>query len=358
MMTTFQRHLSPFSPGERITVETATEVGILSCLDLYSGRSFALLAEGEQAAEPQRVSAVLTDRGFEVSLPARDPAELQVLGVEYAGSLFAIRPGLLVIDFEQRTTVQAALAVIYFPIFGVMSDTPTPLGVLPAGLGPGSPATNVAFASPRLTARRLFATQTFHDLFPAQAFREAEGFALKEVTILFTDLKGSTQLYQRIGDLNAYELVREHYGVLGRIVARRHGAVVKTIGDAIMATFDRPPDAVGAGIDMLQELRELNRSSVRGDLVLKIGAHRGAAISVTLNDRIDYFGQTVNIAARVQGSADGNEMDLSRELYEAPGVADVLERSGMNVEEVQVPLRGIDTPVAIYRVAAAAPTGA
>jgi class 3 adenylate cyclase len=208
------------------------------------------------------------------------------------------------------------------------------------------------YATPRLTAKRLFASQTFHDLFRAEVFQDAEGFGIKDVTILFTDLKSSTQLYQQIGDLNAFALVREHYGVLANAVAEHHGAVVKTIGDAIMANFTQPVDAVAAGLEMLSELRRLNQSSQRGDLILKIGMHRGAAIAVTLNGRIDYFGTSVNIASRVQNSAGGNEIYLTEAMYQAAGVRELLQQHGCQVEPVHVELRGIDEQMQIYKVTA------
>ena len=173
---------------------------------------------------------------------------------------------------------------------------------------------------------------------------------MKDVAVLFTDLMGSTQLYQREGDLNAYALVREHYGILSHAVSRQHGAVVKTIGDAIMATFEHPAEAVAAGLDMLRELPGMNLSSAHGELVLKIGIHHGAAISVTLNDRVDYFGQTVNIASRVQGSADGNEMLLTEEMFASEGVSELLEASGCKVTAARVPLRGIEEALKVYRV--------
>ncbi len=208
----------------------------------------------------------------------------------------------------------------------------------------------IAFTSPRLTAKRLFATQTFHDLFRSEVFREAEGFGVKDVTIMFTDLKGSTQLYQREGDLNAYALVREHYGILHDAVSNHHGAVVKTIGDAIMATFDRPVDAVAAGLDMLRDLPRMNQSSVHGDLVLKVGIHRGAAISVALNDRIDYFGHTVNMASRVQGSAGGGELLLTEDAFASDGVAELIHESDCQVTSTPMQLRGIEEPLMIYQV--------
>jgi class 3 adenylate cyclase len=146
--------------------------------------------------------------------------------------------------------------------------------------------------------------------------------------------------------------VRQHYGILSHCVTRQHGAVVKTIGDAIMATFEHPAEAVAAGLDMLRELPGMNQSWAHGELVLKVGIHHGAAISVTLNDRVDYFGQTVNIASRVQGSADGNQMLLTREMLSADGVHDLLEASGCRVDEAEVALRGIEERLAVYRVSA------
>ena len=348
----FQRHFSIFSPGEKITVETEVVPGLLSCVDVFGMQSFGLLASGEAMQETQNIAVKFTDGGFEVPIPKMDPGEFQVGSRFYAGMVVPIRPGKVLIEFEQEATAKTALLVTYFPIYGLAEDFH-----IPAGMGMESSINDqsdqsVQFSSPRLTARRLFACQTFHDLFRAEVFNESEGFGVKDVTILFTDLKSSTQLYQRIGDLNAYALVREHYGILNKTVVDQHGAVVKTIGDAIMAAFVQPVDAVGAGLEMLRNLRMLNKDSQRGDLVLKIGIHRGAAISVTLNEKIDYFGQTVNIASRVQGSAGGDEIFLTEEIYRAAGVLDLLKKFGCNIESNQIQLRGIDELVKVYKVRA------
>src|SRR5439155_20181736 len=102
----------------------------------------------------------------------------------------------------------------------------------------------------------------------------------------------------RVGDLVAYDLVREHFRILHEIVAAESGAVVKTIGDAVMATFPTPDRAMAAALKMREALKDL-----KGDLLLKIGIHEGPCLAVSLNDRQDYVGRTVNIAARVQGLA-------------------------------------------------------
>ncbi len=348
-MRLFRKHLSLFEPGERLTIETDAQVGVLSCTNLFGQQSFALLARGDADPETQRLTVTLTDHGFEVPLPELEPGEFNVGGLSYAGTFYPTRPGHVEIEFVQGSSTQAALAVFFFPIFGVPLGFGSPSVIALEGLDAAS-APDVTFSSPRLTAKRLFATQTFHDLFRSEVFREAEGFGVKDLTILFTDLKGSTQLYQREGDLNAYALVREHYGILHHAVSNHHGAVVKTIGDAIMATFDRPVDAVAAGLDMLRDLPRMNQSSVHGDLVLKVGIHRGTAISVALNDRIDYFGQTVNMASRVQGIAGGGELLLTEDAFASDGVAELIHESECQVTSTETQLRGIEEPLMIYRV--------
>jgi class 3 adenylate cyclase len=328
-------HFSTFAPGEKVTVEAEISQEILFCNDLFSQKGFALLVDGTPTTETQTITVKLTDAGFEVPLPPVLPGELHIGQKFMKADFYALHPGKIVLELEQASTSKAALFVWHAPV-QVIQDTPD------------------AEFVPSLTARRLFACQTFHELFRAEVFQESEGFGVKDVIILFTDLKSSTQLYQEIGDLNAFALVREHYGVLNKAILNQHGAAVKTIGDAIMATFDRPVDAVAAGLEMLREMRKMNQESHQDDLVLKIGIHRGAAISVTLNERIDYFGQTVNIAARVQGIAGGDEIYLTDAIYSAAGVPELLEQTHASVESIQAQLKGIEGDMKIYKTTAAA----
>jgi len=357
-----QRHLSQFLPREKITVETEVGVGALACYDLFGQDSFGLVASGAPNPETQKISAKLTEGGWVLPLPKMDPGEFSVGPYEYAGAFYPINPGKVIIEFEQSSDAKAALLVVFLPIpLDGAQNEEVPTDDISAELGNlidtfKETSVNMqmlpdhTYTSPRLTAKRLFTSQTFHDLFRAEVFQEAEGFGIKDVTILFTDLKSSTQLYQQIGDLNAYALVREHYGVLNTAILNQHGAIVKTIGDAIMANFNQPVDAVGAGLEMLRGIRGLNQSSQHGGLILKIGIHKGAAISVTLNNRIDYFGSTVNIASRVQGSAGGDEIFLTEEIYSSPGVVELLQKHGCQIESTMIELRGIEEQVKIYKV--------
>ena len=158
-----------------------------------------------------------------------------------------------------------------------------------------------------LSGSRLLATQTFRDLFPTETVMSAGGLAVNHVALLFTDVKGSTALYERVGDMKAFSFVRQHFAVLRDVITNNRGAMVKTIGDAVMASFHEPLDAIRASLDILAQIRHFNETAGEELITLKIGVHVGPCIAVTLNDRLDYFGQTVNLAARAQGVAASSE---------------------------------------------------
>jgi len=218
---------------------------------------------------------------------------------------------------------------------------------LPPGLTEPPP---LHFA-PFLSGKRLLTTQTFRELFRSET--TGQGLGIKDITLLFTDLKGSTALYDHIGDLNAFSLVQQHFDRLQEVTGRNEGAVIKTIGDAVMAAFSNPAHAVRAALEMRNEIGAVNRGATGSQLVLKIGLHKGAAIAVTLNDRLDYFGQTVNIAARVQHLADANEIYLSQDIYESDGVAELLESSVIEARTAQ--LRGVEQEIPVFRIPPSGP---
>ncbi len=201
-----------------------------------------------------------------------------------------------------------------------------------------------------LSGSRLLSTQTFLDLFPSETVMSVGGLAVKRVAVLFTDIKGSTALYDRIGDMKAFNLVRQHFGVLRDVIAANHGALVKTIGDAVMASFHEPLNGVRAALDMLAQIRRFNDSAGEELIRLKIGAHVGQCLAVTLNERLDYFGQTVNLAARVQGLAAEQEIYLSDAMYSLPGAADLL--SAMQCDAQTVRVKGIEREIAVYALRA------
>ncbi|BBZ45170.1 adenylate/guanylate cyclase domain-containing protein [Mycobacterium parmense] len=203
---------------------------------------------------------------------------------------------------------------------------------------------------PFLTAKRMLSNQTFRDVFKADNLNIDQRLKITSLTFLFTDLKGSTALYERVGDLAAFDLVRAHFRALLEIIAAEKGAVVKTIGDAVMATFVQPDHALVAGLRMRAAMDKLNAERGKSDLIVKIGIHEGPCLAVMLNERQDYFGQTVNIAARVQSLSTSQEIHVTGSVMEAPGVAALLASKAIRPIRKEAALRGIADKMVVYEI--------
>ena len=203
---------------------------------------------------------------------------------------------------------------------------------------------------PNLTAKRIFTNQTFRDLYRTDTLDVDQGLKIVSLTFLFTDLKGSTELYARVGDLVAYELVRKHFDLLTHLVAAEGGSVVKTIGDAVMATFPTPDRALAAALHMRDAIGGVATAARREDLLLKMGLHEGPCLAVMLNDRLDYFGQTVNIAARIQGLASSRAIFASKSVVEYPQSSSILKTAGIAPSPRRAALKGVAGEVAVYEI--------
>ncbi len=203
---------------------------------------------------------------------------------------------------------------------------------------------------PVLTAKKLLTNQTFRDIYRTDALDVDQRLKITSLTFLFTDLRGSTELYERVGDLAAYDLVRAHFQVLNEIVASEAGAVVKTIGDAVMATFPTPDRAIAAAIRMREAMRRLNHERHSDDLHLKIGIHEGPCLAVMLNDRQDYFGQTVNLASRVQALASSTSIFATKPVVHHPDSSELLKANGLHPLPFDAHLRGSTEELEIFEI--------
>ncbi len=202
----------------------------------------------------------------------------------------------------------------------------------------GEPPTDV------LTAARVIAMRTFRDLFSDQILAPDAVVSLQPMAFLFTDLKGSTAMYEADGDATSFSKVKAHFDILLSEIEGHHGALIKTIGDAIMASFDDPADAMRCAISMQR------RVHAESDLVLKLGLHYGRAMAVTLNDRLDYFGATVNRAARLEGQSSGGDVVCSRTVYDDPDVSHVLKSAGLKLAYESLQVKGVEQAMDVVRV--------
>lgn len=308
----FVRGLTFLPPGIVTGLQVELAPGALAGVNVQTQAGFALTVTGDPVTVPTRLRIRYDGQRFTPSLASVPPGPVAV-EVENCG---AARGSLLLINWPPEIVAQTVKPALDF--------------------------------DPYMSGGMLLARQTFRRLFRSERVDEKEGLGIRQVTLLFTDLKGSTAMYERLGDLNAYALVREHFALLGATVQEHSGAIVKTIGDAVMAVFSRPADAVSAALHILGEIERYNAEHGAPGFILKIGAHCGPSIAVTLNENLDYFGQTVNVAARVQSLADAGEICISEALYAAPGVSKLL--AGHNVTAFDAPLRGVEGSACVYRV--------
>jgi class 3 adenylate cyclase len=301
--------LTYLEPGEKKDFEVEIPAGYLVGYDRMNHAEFLFKVSGELKPGIQHFSS-----GF--------------LDGEYFPAKYELSPGRYVFRLENHTNKRGAILLIHEP-----TDYSAP-GQLRY--------------RPFLTGKKVLTTQTFRDCFRSEVIQGTEGIGVKDITILFTDLKESTVLYDDIGDLKAFAVVRQHFDSLGKVVNIHSGAIVKTIGDAIMAAFLNPLDAVEAALGMINEMERFNLGFSGKDVKLKIGIHKGSSVAVTLNDRLDYFGQTVNISSRVQKLADGDEIYVSDDVYNFPGVREILK--DFEVVLGKANLKGVQGEIQVYRI--------
>jgi class 3 adenylate cyclase len=200
----------------------------------------------------------------------------------------------------------------------------------------------LAWTDDATTAAEVTALQRFRDLFAGEALRPGERISVGSLAVLFTDLCGSTKLYNEIGDAPAFGLVMNHFDLLMEAIDAEEGAIVKTIGDAVMAVFRRPVSAIRAIVTANERLAEAAEGL--SELRLKAGMHYGPCIAVTLNDRLDYFGSTVNIASRLEHLSEGKDLVMSATVHDDPEVRKFLNAASQsfNVEPTATTLKGFD----------------
>lgn len=298
-------------PGEKAVISLQFPSKFIIVFDAVTHTVQFVDVKGEPTRERQSISLVY-DRGHAHS------------------ATLEMRPGPVRIAIENRTDTRVLPAVF------IADDTLHHM---------------LEQRRPFLTAKRLLTNQTFRDLYRPDSLVDVDQrLKITSLTFLFTDLRGSTELYERVGDLVAFDLVQSHFRILHEIVASEAGAVVKTIGDAVMATFPTPDRAVAAALRMRDAMNELNAQSGREDLLLKIGVHEGPCIAVTMNDRQDYFGQTVNIASRVQGLATSQSIFATGAVVNDAKSAGLLAARQLTPVSQEVGLRGIERQVQVYAI--------
>lgn len=207
----------------------------------------------------------------------------------------------------------------------------------------------LGYASAAATAHAVSTLEEFRRFFSTELLKRETPLKVSHVAILFSDLVGSTALYSSIGDAAAFRLVDDHFDVLREIIARHEGVVVKTMGDAILAAFTDASKATAAAAESLEKFESFRSGRPHGDKIgIKLGLFAGACYVVQANGALDYFGQVVNVASRVQHLAGSGEILLPKEIFSALGAE--LKSSLEILEELEARVKGVEHPIPLVRV--------
>jgi class 3 adenylate cyclase len=293
-------------PGERAILSLQLPKGTLIVFDPVTHTAQFLDVSGEEASERQNLSVIFN----KVQVPV---------------DTVALRPGPLRLALENRTESRV------LPAVWVANQALDDL---------------LKRRKPILSAKRLLTNQTFRDIYRTETLAIGQRIKILSLTFLFSDLKDSTALYERVGDLVAFDLVNEHFRLLQEIIASERGAVVKTVGDAVMA----PDRAIAAAIRMREAMSDLGAERQHQSLRLKMGIHEGSCLAVTLNGQQDYFGQTVNVASRVQGLAASRSIVVTEQVVENVHARALLETNGLKPMLRRVALSGIADKMSVYEI--------
>lgn len=203
---------------------------------------------------------------------------------------------------------------------------------------------------PRLSGLEIIHHPDYKHLFGEQVLSERERMKIRAVTIMFTDITGSTLMYEKLGDTKAYNIVRDHFEILFQSIENHGGAVVKTIGDAVMASFVTNEQALEASVDAFKAFSEYNKNKSEDEKIrVKLGIHRGSAVLVNLNNSLDYFGSIVNKAARIQNLSKSYEISFSEEVYSDRAFLKALRNNGVSgIQKHLEDLKGIEGRQVVY----------
>ena len=203
-----------------------------------------------------------------------------------------------------------------------------------------------------LTAARAASLAVFRELFPDEILAPGQLATVSTVTLLVTalDLDQADALYQELGDARAFGVIHEHFQRLGAAIREGGGAVVKTQGEGVLASFSDVAAAVRTALGLSGRLA---RGEATRALRLRVGIHRGPALAATLNDQLDYFGTTARQAAATLQYARGGELVLTRSVAADPEVAALLHERRIATEVVPAEL-GAESHVIRVRIDAGA----
>lgn len=251
--------------------------------------------------------------------------------------LVEVRDGATASELRWNSQLGEVPVLAPNPTIALVNDTDAELGFTVEDSG---------WSDDALRPSQLLSFQEFRDLFTEEYLSSDVQLSVGRQTIFFSDVVGSTRLYATRGDPGAFADVKRHFTEVYDVVKKHHGAIVKTIGDAAMAAFPSPLEALEASHE-LQERLPPEREDLQ--IRVRVSLNTGPCIAVNLNTNIDYFGNTVNLAAKLQACAGAGQIAFPAEVLDHPGVRELLQREGAVTEELVFETPTVGRPMNVIR---------
>ena len=167
--------------------------------------------------------------------------------------------------------------------------------------------------------------------------------SMRDIAVLFTDVVGSTQYFKTHGDLKGREMLRKHHAIAISIVKEYGGSLIKEVGDSVMVYFPDVHNALKASIKMQHRFAAYNQGSgTKNEIRIRIGLHFGKVII----EEKDIYGDVVNVAAKLTNLASGDQIFVSREVYELTKILPSIHFELINFWN----MRAVPTGLTIYKV--------
>ena len=190
-----------------------------------------------------------------------------------------------------------------------------------------------------LTAAAAASIPLFREMFPHEVLAPGQIVSVTNITLLMAEVCGADQLYQSLGDGPAFGRIRTRLMEIDETIKSHGGAIVKIVGDGVLATFQDSESAIRAVTALL--------SSENATLALRMALHRSSALVTTLNDRLDYFGEALHLLRTMLHMAEANELILTASVLPTADAGAIPQFAELQV----VPLDRIiaDTAIVAYR---------
>ncbi|MCB1306973.1 MAG: adenylate/guanylate cyclase domain-containing protein [Leptospiraceae bacterium] len=340
-----QRVEVSFSP-----IKDILDIRIPPMCEVPAALSPQYLIKGLMPAEQRSAEVELTEGSYRYFCPLTRSIGTMIVSGTISADVQAVTIRQMHRTFD-RQNIQARPGRVRFTVQNNSGD----ISGLVLAENKVAPALCVTDLAPRLTGLDLTHYPVFHQLFGHQVPSEREQLRIEAVTILFTDIAGSTRMYEDLGDAAAYNIVRDHFDILIQEIEKHGGVVIKTIGDSIMASFTGNTGAMDAILATRERFAQYNQNQPEARQVrIRVGMHRGPAILVNLNGRLDYFGSSVNRAARLEALSRSQELTFSSDILEDRRVRNLLALRGQRaIRKRKVMLKGIDEAQPVYSLSIA-----